>query len=219
MSLTQRKPRPLVRDAGSLRDDRLFIVACDDTYAPKQYFGFFKLTRVQIHVVPTQDGASAAEHVLRRLQGIDHEDYDELWMLLDTDHYTEGSHLRSFTDTITKARQQGVNIALSKPSFELWLLLHHEDESNVAGLSNAGAVEVALRDKLQEYNKTKLKQEHYPLKSVSEAYARAERLDKTVTGGEIPTATTTRVYLLWKAIAAKALPSQIPAELGGLLSP
>jgi hypothetical protein len=38
MSLVQRQPRPLTRDAVSLRDDRLFIVACDDTYAPKQYF-------------------------------------------------------------------------------------------------------------------------------------------------------------------------------------
>jgi hypothetical protein len=33
MSLVQRKARPLTRDAASLRDDRLFIVACDDTFA------------------------------------------------------------------------------------------------------------------------------------------------------------------------------------------
>jgi hypothetical protein len=68
-----------------LRDDRLFIVACDDTYAPKQYFDFFRITRIQIHVVPTEDGTSAAEHVLGRLQGIDHDDDDELWLPLDTD--------------------------------------------------------------------------------------------------------------------------------------
>ena len=40
MSLTRRKARPLKRDGTRLRDDRLFIVACDDTYAPKQYFDF-----------------------------------------------------------------------------------------------------------------------------------------------------------------------------------
>jgi hypothetical protein len=49
-------------------------------FAPQQYFDFFRLTRVQIHVVPTPDGSSAASH-------------------------------------------QRVNVALSKPSFELWLLL------------------------------------------------------------------------------------------------
>lgn len=43
MSLTHRKGRPLVRDAQRLRDDRLFIVACDDTYAPKQYLNFLRL--------------------------------------------------------------------------------------------------------------------------------------------------------------------------------
>ena len=53
MSLIPRQPRPLARDSASLRDDRLFIVACDDTFAPKQYFDFFRLTRVHIHVVPT----------------------------------------------------------------------------------------------------------------------------------------------------------------------
>jgi hypothetical protein len=56
MSLVRRKSRPLSRDTGSLRGDRLFIVACDDTFAPKQYFDFFRIARVKIHVVPTLDG-------------------------------------------------------------------------------------------------------------------------------------------------------------------
>jgi hypothetical protein len=33
--MTQRLPRPLKRDKDSFRDDRLFIVACDDTFAPR----------------------------------------------------------------------------------------------------------------------------------------------------------------------------------------
>ena len=119
MSLTHRKARPLTRDAGSLRDDRLFIVACDNTYAPKQYFDFFRITRVQVHVIPTPDGSSAAEHVLDRLRNIDHEEDDELWMLLDTDHCATGSHLKSFVSAIATAKQQGVNVALSKPCFEV----------------------------------------------------------------------------------------------------
>ncbi len=54
--LTQRKPRPLARDGKGFRDDRLFIVACDDTYAPKQYFAFFKFTRLHVHVINVPDG-------------------------------------------------------------------------------------------------------------------------------------------------------------------
>jgi len=63
MTLNPRQPRPLVRDAESLRDDRLFIVACDGTFAPKQYSDFYRLPRIKTHVVRTMDGTSAAPHV------------------------------------------------------------------------------------------------------------------------------------------------------------
>ena len=36
MPLIARNPRPIERDKKEFRDDRLFIVACDDTFAPKQ---------------------------------------------------------------------------------------------------------------------------------------------------------------------------------------
>jgi hypothetical protein len=217
MTLNPRQPRPLTRDASSLRDDRLFIVACDDTFAPKQYFDFLRLARVQIHVVPTPpDGTSAASHVLGRLLRYDHEEDDERWMLLDTDHCVQGTHLSMFVGTLAEAKRQQVNVALSKPSFELWLLLHHVEETAVGVLPAAKDVEEALRAKLGEYNKTKLRQEHYPLTSVCDACIRAERLDATVAGGDIPSENTTRVYLLLKAIAAKAIPQQLPPELQGL---
>ena len=88
MSLTQRKPRPLIRDSESLRDDRLFIIACDDTYAPKQYFNFFSMARIKVHVIetPKEDTSSHATHVLKRLQEVKYDEDDERWMLLDTDH-------------------------------------------------------------------------------------------------------------------------------------
>jgi hypothetical protein len=216
MSLIQRKPRPLVRDAQTYRDDRLFIVACDDTYAPKQYFDFFRIPRVQVHVVPTEDGTSAAPHVLERLLRIEHEPDDELWLLLDTDHCLQGTHIASFQQTLAEAKRQGVNVALSRPSFELWLLLHHVDETALGNLPTARDVELRLREVLGEYNKTRLKPEHYPLANVREACARAHRLDATVAGGEIPQANTTRVYQLLKAIVASAAPLQLPPELRAL---
>ena len=111
MTLNPRQPRPLARDTASLRDDRLFIVACDDTFAPKQYFDFFRLTRIQIHVVPTTDGTSAAaSHVLRRLLRFDHEKDDERWMLLDTDHCVQGTHLASFLEALGEAQRQGIKL-------------------------------------------------------------------------------------------------------------
>jgi hypothetical protein len=218
MTLMPRQPRPLVRDTESLRDDRLFIVACDDTFAPKQYFNFYRLPRIHVHVVPTMDGTSAAPYVLERLLRIDHEPDDELWMLLDTDHCVQGTHIASFVQTLAEAKRQGVKVALSKPSFELWLLLHHLDETALGILPAAQDVEEKLRSVVGEYNKTNLKQRHYPDASVCHACNRAERLDRTVEGGDIPLGNTTRVYQLWRAIVAKALPQQLPPELRPLLT-
>ena len=217
MSLTGRKPRPISRGTGRLRDDRLFIIACDDTFAPKQYFDFFNIPRIQIHVVQTHDGSSAATYVLRRLLEIEHEEDDGRWLLLDLDHYGAGTHLQSLTSAIAEARRQGVNIAFNKPCFELWLLLHHVDEATVTTLANAAEVERNLRDVLGQYNKTRLRRGDYPLNSVCEACLRAERLDKTVEGGDLPAANTSRVYRIWKSIAAKGLPSQLPEEIRRLM--
>ena len=218
MSLILRNARPLQRDSESLRDDRLFILACDDTYAPEQYFGFFKLIRVKVHVVPTVDGSSAAKHVLDRLLTFEHETDDERWLVLDTDHYVRGTHLPSFLAALQEAKQKGIRVALSKPSFDLWLLLHHVEGTTVAEYANADEVGAAFRAELGQYDKRKLQGAAFPLESVVAACQRAESLDAVVDGGDIPQANTSRVSKLWKAIVTKAHPSQLPEELRALRS-
>lgn len=207
------KPRPLARGEGTLRDDRLFLVACDDTYAPKQYFSFLRLSRVQIHVVETDDTKSAAVYVLERLKKVDYEENDERWMVLDTDHCIEPNHYPSFIQAINEARQAGIKIALSKPCFELWLLLHHVDAEAVKGFRNAAETEAALRVALGEYSKSNLKPEHYPLANIAAAISRAEQLDFQVERSDRPSANTTRVYLLLKSILASIPVAQRPEEL------
>lgn len=218
MSLIQRKARPIKRDETTRRDDRLFIVACDDTFAPKQYFEFFQIPRVQVHVVETVGGTSSARHVLDRLLQYERscEEDDELWLMLDTDHYASKRHIRSFLAAIKRAKLKGVKVALSKPCFEIWLLFHHLDEAAVTGLADASEVEGLLRATLGEYNKKRLKERHYPIENVPDAIRRAERLDSAVAGGDIPGGNTSRVYLFWQAIIDKALPSQLPPPLAEL---
>ena len=171
---------------------------------------------MKIHVVPTTDGTSVAANVLARLLDYEHHPDDELWMLLDTDHCIRGSHLEGFLGALREAKRKGVKVALSKPCFELWLLLHHIDESEVGDLALAADVASKLRAVHGEYNKTNLKAVHYPLDSVTEAHGRAKRLDAAVGGGEIPSGNTTRVYQLLEAIVSKSLPSQLPASLRNL---
>ena len=213
MSLTHRKARPLARDKQTFRDDRLIIVACDDTYAPKQYFNFFRIPRVQVHVVETTDGTSVAQAVLDRLLTYEHEEYDERWLLLDTDHCIQGAHLESFLTALREARQKGIKVALSRPCFELWLLLHRAEETRVGALTDGAAVVTELRRSLGEYNKTNLLADHFPLAAVAQACVRAKRLDEKIGGGEIPQGNTTRVYQIWHSICKSALASQLPQQL------
>ena len=190
------------REEKSLRDDRRFLIGCDDTFAPKQYFKFFRFHRVRVYVVSADDRKSAARHTLDRLREIDVEPEDERWLLLDTDHHLGPDHIAGFLRVLQEARQQGVNVALSRPCFELWLLLHYAPESTVAELQNAKQVETRLRQALGGYNKIRLRGEHWPLALAREACERAERLDRAVGGGDIPQGNTSRVYQLWRALEA-----------------
>lgn len=219
MALTKRKKRLISRndDEVSFRDDKLFIIASDDTYAPKQYFDFFSFPKVKVEVIQTVDGTCSASHVLQRVLDVDYYDSDmddELWIILDTDHYIEGSHQKSFNKAIRRAKQKGVKVALSKPCFEFWLLLHAQDIDDIdslKNLKNAKETEKLLRTLLEEYNKTNLKPAHFPPSSVVQAYKRSEILDQN-TGGDIPKSNTSRIYLLIKSILSSALKSGLVPE-------
>lgn len=128
----------MLRDEQTFRDDRLIIIACDDTYAPKQYFRFFCFPRAHVYLVETTDDTSAAAAVLER--PLSNVVDDERWLLLEIDHYIQGSHIASFLAALRKARQINVRVVLSRPFFEPWALLHHVDETQAAPLPECTAV-------------------------------------------------------------------------------
>jgi len=210
-------PRPLIRETATYRDDRLFIVACEDTYAPKQYFEFFEIPRVKIHVVPTEGGLSSPPHVLERLLEIEHEAYDERWLLLDVDHRNVGRHVPNLVQTLSEARRQGVSAAICNPCFELWLLLHHKSEDELGGFADCSVVEGVLREVLGGYNKRRLKAHQFNRQSVAEACVRARRLDETAPWS-VPEGYAAQVHRLWEAIAEGAAPHQLPPEFQGILT-
>ncbi len=85
-----RKKRPLDRSTSVVRDASLIVIASEDKYAVRQYFEFFRSTKIQFKVLETQDGKSAPEHVLTRLdeymKEFDIGDGDEFWLVSDCDH-------------------------------------------------------------------------------------------------------------------------------------
>ena len=62
-----RKTRPLDRDRGVVRDASLIVIASEDEYVVRDYFSRFATRRVQVVVIPTEDGRSAPADVIARL--------------------------------------------------------------------------------------------------------------------------------------------------------
>jgi len=100
---------------------------------------------------------------------------------------------------------------MSRPCFDLWLLLHHEEVTPATIFASCGDVGARIRTLRGEFNKTKLKREHYPLSQVEAAIVRATALDQGVSEEAAdfwPTRTATRVYLLMNELkTAGLLPS------------
>ncbi len=134
-------------------------------------------------------------------------------MLLDTDHAIQGTHQREFSQALSEARRQNIQVALSRPCFELWLLLHHVNASEIISINNGQEAAQKLSAVLDGYDKTKLNLGHFPLDCVVKACEQARALDATVSGGMIPSANTTRVYKLIDQILGSVASWQLPPEL------
>jgi hypothetical protein len=88
---------------------------------------------------------------------------------------------------------------MSRPCFDLWLLLHHEEVASGTVFASCGDVGARIRTLRGEFNKASLKREHYPLSQIAAAIVRATALDKgasDVSADFWPGTTATRVYLL-----------------------
>jgi hypothetical protein len=188
----------------------MFVIATEDTYAPLQYFQAFKLSRIKIHVVPTVDGCSSASAVLSRLKAEqekakrcgDIQEGDQFWMVCDTDHYSEGSHVRAFSAALKEARDAGFQVAVTNPCFELWLLLHVADAPPPP--ADAAAILELLNAALGQYNKTNIPATRF-LDGLGDALKRARMLDIGATGW--PQSIGTQMHLLIEELLPRRSPS------------
>ena len=138
----------------------------------KQYFALFDKLNIKVEVLATEGGLSAPNHVLARLDQFK-ADYnlgpeDSLWLMFDADHHRP-EHLAPICQ---EATQKGFGLAISNPCFEFWIFLHHFDAE---AFTDCKAVEAELKDRLRNYNKTKLRTEiHKPV--IANALRRAKAL-------------------------------------------
>lgn len=201
--MSARRHRPFGRrQPGKHRDARLFIIATEDTYAARQYFGVFGglSPRVKIVVSETTDSRSSPGHVVDRLlryrEREELNEDDRLWALLDTDHWVEPNHRPQLLDAIKRAKDCDISVAMSNPCFDLWLLLHHLDLPDDHGIMDGKGVSEFMRNNGVPFNKLKLDLRCYGPEAVRLAIVRSRRLcgDCAPTGW--PQAVGTQVHHL-----------------------
>ncbi len=199
MALTSRRKRPLDHAVPHLRDTRLIVIATEGAKTEGQYFDLFERKRVQIHVLPTEDGFSAPKHVFARLAEFKKEcelgKDDQLWLMIDVDRWQESSLAEVASESIKKKFQ----LAVSNPCFELWLYLHHGDVDAGSRITSNDLKE-KLREAMGSYNKAKIELDKYRGKE-DDAIRRAKALDGNV-NHRWPDQTGTHVYKVVEEVLA-----------------
>jgi hypothetical protein len=212
MRLRFNKPRPLNRQDGAYRDSRLFVIATEDTHAPKHYFEEnFRSPRIHVVTLTTKDGLSSPDHVIRRIDEYREEfelkDGDVLWLMLDTDHWVKANHVKNFDRVCREAGQKNYQLAHSNPCFEIWLLLHLEDIAADQEFRRSDDVIRRLKRKLGGYDKGSRATIRFPSKAIAAAVARAKKLDTSPTE-RWPQKPGTHVYKIVEKLLSGSLPNQ-----------
>ncbi|MEZ5471371.1 MAG: RloB family protein [Marinicella sp.] len=128
---------------------------------------------------------------------------DELCAVIDRDKQSWSE--KQLSDVAKKCDQKKYLLALSNPCFELWLILHHIDVSNLSDEKKEQILEnknehmkKLIRSHVGSYNPSKLNFDDFK-EGISLAVERAEKLDLG-NKGRWPNKIGTRVYLIVKKI-------------------
>jgi hypothetical protein len=137
----------------SFRDPRLrILVVCSGERTEPDYFLGLKrhLRNPAVQVKLKAKGRAPVDLVryARSIAPKGADEFDELWCVVDSDEY-------DLEPAVALATELGVQLAVSNPCFELWLLLHHQDCA--APFCDAKAVMCQLIRRVPGYQKNALR--------------------------------------------------------------
>ncbi len=201
----ERRPgrRPPFRDPKPI-----MLIVCEGARTEPEYFNGFaracRNPRVQVkiareHGVPATLVAIAKEYKRRaetdaKRQRDENLAYDSVWCVFDVDDHPNVPNAKQ------TARDNDIELAISNPCFELWLLLHFRDSP---GMQHRAKIQQMLLNYVPDYNK-RVDFTAY-LARYPQAVERAERMDKQADGArDAGCNPTTGVYKLTTAIEAAA---------------
>ena len=182
----------LLRRANIRRERRSVLVVTNGVRTEVEYFDSLRkepwITADKV-TVKFQSGEPIAV-VLRAAKIRDDNAYDEAWAVCDVDEFaTEAA--------VAAAAERGVELALSLPCFEIWLILHVSE--GCPGFNNATQAGRHLKTLLPNWDKAGLRFSDFRT-GVFEAVIRARRL------GEPPDANPSTA--VWRLIESLRNPSE-----------
>jgi hypothetical protein len=159
------------RRSPARRSRPLVLVVCGAKCTEPQYFRSLRdsLQSCAVDIVLTRQAKAPSQVVEHAASYADRstKDFDEIWCVVDVDEF-------DIESTVQEARRAGIELAVSNPCFELWLLLHVEDCRSQAPKC-ATALKRLLK-RVPRYNKTRLDFAHFAC-GVDQAVNRARTLD------------------------------------------
>lgn len=168
-----RRDPPTARRSPRRRTRPLILVVCASRRTEADYLRGLRdhSGNPAVDIVLTRHGRSPEQAVTcaRKFVERDPRTFDEVWCVVDADQFDIPKATRS-------AARTDVELAVSNPCFELWLLLHHIDCT--AYCADYDAVAERLQKHVPGYDKARLNFAHYR-DQVPDATRRAKRLDPT----------------------------------------
>ncbi|SFR21145.1 RloB-like protein [Lentzea waywayandensis] len=106
------------RGRRAARPGRILVVSGGQRTEPDYFSGLRRLRRARVEVKHKVDSPQNLVRYAKKI--FNNEEYDAVWCVVDVDQFD--------VDAAKKlARQKSVELAVSEPCFELWLLLHFTD--------------------------------------------------------------------------------------------
>lgn len=203
------------------RTAKLIVIATEGRVTERIYFEAlaenFDSTKVHVEVIEKLDDNSSPDAVLEQLNSFADEfnldEDDELWMVIDRDYQSwEIGMIKSVAQICHQKR--GYYLAISNPAFELWLLLHLVDCSelreqeredlfkNAKVTQNKTYSKKMLSEILDGFNEAKYDAQKF-IPSVDKAIKNSIKLDITPRT-RWPNYLATRVYKLAQNIISSS---------------
>ena len=203
--------RSFLRQSG-FRDARLIGIACEGSLTELRYFEAVKEklaehpSRIHIELIKREEASkSAPKHVINSLDAFRKKVgfllSDNFWAVIDYDRWGE----KALSDAAKKIEQKGYLLAVSRPCFEAWLLLHllsdnDLDISFLDELDKSGCKAIIGEiQKLKGYYTKELKDAEEYLALSEVAIHNAKKLD-TKENCRWPQSFGSKVYLLLLSI-------------------